>query len=148
MNTGQNTLTTGKAQYSVSNGNVIAGKEVLIVEDDPATSETLFFLMGLYGYLPTVVPTRDEALAQLLPGRFKIILMDYFMPGLTAPKFLSDVNRLCPNPAIILMSASVDVKQTARELGLQYYIRKPFEMSDLLFRLESIAGTGPLVTLP
>jgi len=74
-------------------------------------------------------PSRDEALTIIKDGWWpQIILLDYHMPGMSAPRFLSELRDLSgPRPRIILMTADSNGDVVASRLGLREILRKPFD---------------------
>jgi CheY-like chemotaxis protein len=73
-------------------------------------------------------------------GRIKIILLDYFMPGMEPAKCAKAiVSRAGNKIPVVLMTAAADVRVRAAELKLSRWLSKPFDM----FTLEHLlTGNG------
>src|SRR6185295_6676429 len=64
---------------------------VLVIEDHADTAETVGEILKSEGYGVRVCETRDEALGALESYLYDFILMDLFMPGMTADAFVKHV---------------------------------------------------------
>lgn len=69
-----------------------------------------------------------------------IIVMDLKMPGMNGIDAIKELNKQKFKGKIILMTAygELDTISKAKELGLGYYIAKPFDLKDLRDILEKI----------
>jgi DNA-binding NtrC family response regulator len=107
---------------------------ILIVDDDYDTREMLVTLLRQNGYCALTAVDREEAAAILAKTPVRTILLDYMMPGPSAPQFLDVVAWNYPHTQIILMTAGDRVDTIAVALGLTRYIGKPFD-EGTLFRM-------------
>jgi CheY-like chemotaxis protein len=107
-------------------------KSILIVEDDPDTSTTIAEMLRGAGYHVKTAVNRDEAISVLESNGIDTILLDYFMPGQSASKFLYKVRTDFSAIRIILVTAGNRVAQIARMLGIDEYIGKPIQPDKLL----------------
>jgi CheY-like chemotaxis protein len=115
-------------------------RRVLVVEDEPENRLLLGMVLTAEGY--EVVETEDgpsalRALAQQLPD---VILLDVMMPGMNGYAVferLREDPRTKPIPVIMLtaLAQRADVER-AVELGVEGYVTKPFEPSELLHAIE------------
>jgi DNA-binding NtrC family response regulator len=114
------------APYHSERGNV------LIIEDDNDTAETLVIILAHAGYGVRKVTNRADALNAIQANLYQCILMDFHMPGLSAQDFLKELKKVLPNVNVVLLTASRDVSADATRLGLRFFIGKPFDLNDLL----------------
>ena len=118
---------------------------VLVVEDDPDTGNTVQEILARAGYGVTLVSNRDDAVIGLSRYLYDIVIMDYNMPGLGAEDFLSRVRRRHARTRVILMTATGRAPETARQLDISCWIGKPFGPDELLNALRNLsAGEGSL----
>jgi two-component system response regulator AtoC len=81
-----------------------------------------------------------DALAKLEQNNYHLILSDIRMPGLGGPELLEWARSHAPMVDIFLMTAygSVDDAVSCLRRGAADYILKPFEMDDLIIRINRI----------
>lgn len=119
---------------------------VLLVEDNPDSSELMVILLEKMGYQVTVAENGQEAVSEFhhFPD-FDIILMDLQMPvmdGLQATreirKMEKEQNFPLRHPIIaITASAMVGDRERALEAGCDDYIAKPIDQSRLALLVET-----------
>ncbi len=106
---------------------------VLVVEDDAAVSDLVREILRLEGYKVATVANGAAALASAASDPPALILLDLQMPVMDGRSFLHEYrNTARPSAAIVLLSAVLDLPRTARELGVDGYLRKPFTLDELL----------------
>ena len=112
---------------------------VLVIEDDTAISDLICMNLTVAGY--DVLPVFDgdkveEALAE--EGDFDIALLDIMLPGKDGFE-LMDVMKEHDIP-VIYLTAKADVGSKIKGLraGAEDYIVKPFEILELLVRVEKV----------
>jgi CheY-like chemotaxis protein len=107
---------------------------VLVVDDDPDLCDLCQILCEDWG-LTVLGAESCEAALQLLEREhehLRIVLLDYFMPGPPPLERAQAIKaRLDPDVPIVLVSAATDIAERARELGLDRYLGKPFEVDEL-----------------
>ena len=114
------------------------GQKVLVVDDESEIREMLEFYLGLRGF---VVRTAAEGLAAL--GLIRewhpdVIILDVVMPTIDGVSLLPMIRRLTDAP-VVMLTARSEVNDVVRGLegGADDYVTKPFEVSELLARLQS-----------
>ena len=107
---------------------------VLIVDDDAAIRKMLVDVLSLEGFHTETARDGREALALLEDGRKRILLLDLMMPimdGWEVCRHLAERPALRQRLSIILMSAGEKLEQ-ARDLQVEGYLAKPFDVDHLL----------------
>ncbi|HLW01727.1 MAG TPA: response regulator [Ktedonobacterales bacterium] len=107
---------------------------VLIVDDDAAIRKMLVDVLSLEGFHTETARDGREALAVLEDGRKRIMLLDLMMPimdGWEVCRHLAVRPALRQHLSIILMSAGEKLEQ-ARDLQVEGYLAKPFDVDHLL----------------
>lgn len=116
---------------------------VLIVDDDAAIRKMLVDALSLEGFLAETARDGREALALLEDGRKRVVLLDLMMPvmdGWELCRHLTSKPALRQCLSIILMSAGEKLDQ-ARDLQVEGYLAKPFDVDHLLECLQPfVAG--------
>lgn len=112
---------------------------ILVVEDDRDIRESLVLNLDLSGYAHAAFEDGAEALRALESDhRFDLALLDVMLPGVDGFTMLSDL-KLYGIP-VIYLTAKTDVASRVHGLkeGAEDYIIKPFEMLELLVRIEKV----------
>ncbi len=107
---------------------------VLIVDDDAAIRKMLVDALSLEGFHAETARDGREALAVLEDGRKRVVLLDLMMPvmdGWELCRHLTSKPALRQRLSIILMSAGEKLDQ-ARDLQVEGYLAKPFDIDHLL----------------
>lgn len=119
---------------------------ILIVEDDAAIAESIALNLDLSGYDYLVLGDGQDVVDLLCRDHsFDLALLDVMLPGLDGFRLMEHMQR-CGIPALYL-TAKADVSSRVKGLrnGAEDYIVKPFEMLELLVRIEKILDrTGKL----
>jgi CheY-like chemotaxis protein len=115
---------------------LVAGKSILIVEDNPLQREAMALILCQEGYRVTMAENGREALHQLRSGtKFELVLLDMMLPAQDGWKLLEEKNddpTLAPIPVVIMTALSVASKEWAFSLGAAGFLRKPVGMETLL----------------
>jgi CheY-like chemotaxis protein len=109
---------------------------ILVVEDDAEIRGAILEILEDRGYEPRPAINGKDALSILaqLKRRPCLILLDVMMPVMDGRTF-REVQLRSPQLAdipVVMISASRDVEDTAAELGVLEYLKKPVEMRTLL----------------
>lgn len=120
------------------------GQHILIVDDEEDIREALRDVFEEEGYVVTTATNGREAI-DVLQGATKpnVILLDLMMPVMNGAEFIQHKKNAKELDAIpvIVMSADAKTRQKAMELGVQDHLRKPVELDDLLFKVQSVGSS-------
>ncbi len=113
-------------------------KRILVVEDDEAINRLICMNLSVAGYEPVPVYDGADALASIEGERFDLALLDVMLPGIDGFKLLSPVR--AHGIPVIYLTAKNDVESKVQGLrdGAEDYIVKPFEILELLVRIEKV----------
>ncbi|HLQ23378.1 MAG TPA: diguanylate cyclase [Gemmatimonadales bacterium] len=122
------------------------GRKILVADDDPALSRTLWWILKENGYDVTTVPGGEHLLERLETERFDLVLLDIMMPkvdGLELLGRLKGDERFKDLP-VLMISSMPPEEATVRSLGLgaSDFIPKPFRMKELLARVKAQLRLG------
>jgi len=115
--------------------------KILVVDDDPINRDFFQLMLSKLGFTVEEADDGIEALARLKKFHPDLILLDNIMPRMTGfelTKTLKEDPKYREIP-IIMFSALDDVqdKLTGFELGVDDYITKPFNFSEVLARIKA-----------
>jgi DNA-binding response OmpR family regulator len=117
-------------------------KKILIVDDDPLNVEFFDVMLSKLGFSVAKALDGVEALEQVKRFRPDLIVLDNIMPkmsGWEVTRTLKKDEKFSGIP-IIMFSAMDDVKDKVEgfELGVDDYITKPFNFSEVLARIRAV----------
>jgi CheY-like chemotaxis protein len=113
----------------------MAGK-ILVVEDDAVTRKNLTVLLSDEGYDVDQAGDGVQAL-EILAGRpFDLVLSDIVMPRMDGLKLLHQLQFMAPQIPVMIMTSYVSDSLSSVPAGAAEFIRKPFVLDDLLFKVQ------------
>ncbi len=115
--------------------------KILLAEDDKELNETVSSYLKKEGYIVDSVYNGLDALNKIYENKYDLVLSDIMMPlcdGFELAKTIREEDKVIP---IIFMSARDDKpsKQIGYKVGIDDYITKPFDLDELVFKIEAIA---------
>jgi len=114
--------------------------KLLLLEDDLTLSETVLDYFEEEGFDVTTVYDGDEAQELMYEEKFDLFLLDVNVPSQNGFELLKAVRKEGNStPAIFITSLnSMTSLEEGFESGCDDYIRKPFELKELLLRVQTI----------
>ena len=118
---------------------LVAVARILIVEDEPGLVLTLSDRLGREGHVVETATEGREGLARASQEPFDLLLLDVMLPGLGGFDILRDLRQQGVETPVIMLTARGQVidKVLGLKLGADDYLTKPFEMMELLARIEA-----------
>ena len=115
--------------------------KVLLMEDDAQLSEIIKEYLEENGYDVRLATDGEEAFDMAYEEKFDIFLLDVKVPLMNGFDLLSKLRREGnETPAIFLTSLNgIEDLSRAFEAGCDDYLKKPFELKELLLRVKSIS---------
>ena len=119
---------------------------ILLIEDDPSTGPALGKVLRAEGFAVDLEIRGDAGLARAGHDPYDLVLTDLKMPGLNGLELIARLRALQPRLPIILMTAhgTTETAIEATKLGACEYLTKPFEVDELLDRVESAVAHSRL----
>ncbi len=119
---------------------------VLVVEDDAGTQTLLRKQLTVSGFEVMVAANGLDGLMQLERSLPDIIVCDMNMPELDGIGFVRAIkakNETRKIP-VIFLTASNDARQMVDgiNVGARFYLTKPFEMNELIWKINRVLGRG------
>ncbi len=116
-------------------------KKILVADDDPAIVESITLILEEFGY--HVDSTVDgETIYKMEKTYPDLLLLDIWMSGQDGREICKYLKKkeLTKHIHIIMISASRDIAQSAKESGADDFLAKPFEMEALLDKIDKYIG--------
>lgn len=112
-------------------------RKILIVDDDPIVVLTLSRVFEkLGGYQISCAMDGEEALQETAGSSFDLIILDLHLPKVTGEEVCKQLKRSKKTeniPIIMVSGKCCDVDRIiGRVIGADYYMPKPFDISELL----------------
>ena len=112
---------------------------VLIVEDDKNIAELLQLYLEKEGYAVTVAHDGGRGLEKFRAIHPDLVLLDLMMPVMDGWEVCKAIRAEDDTPVIMLTAkAELDDKIAGFKTGADDYITKPFEMKEVLARIEAV----------
>ena len=112
---------------------------VLIVEDDANIRELLQLYLEKDGYAVTVAADGGQGLDKFRAIKPDLVLLDVMMPVMDGWEVCKAIRAEGDTPVIMLTAkGETDDKVMGLKAGADDYVTKPFEMKELLARIEAV----------
>lgn len=111
---------------------------ILFIEDEAGLVMTIKDRLTEEGYEVETSQNGDEGFETALNGSFDVIILDLMLPGKGGLDICKDLRQQGVETPIIMLTAKGQVvdKVLGLKLGADDYMQKPFEMMELLARIE------------
>jgi two-component system alkaline phosphatase synthesis response regulator PhoP len=113
---------------------------VLLVEDEPTLVLTLTDRLRSEGYEVEAAEDGEEGLRLASEGRFDIVLLDVALPRRGGFDVLRDLRQRRVDTPVLMLTARGQIvdRVLGLKLGADDYLPKPFDMMELLARIEAV----------
>jgi len=110
--------------------------KILIVEDELPINNLIMRNLTLVGHECTQIFDGESAVREAWNGKYDLILLDVMLPGLSGFEVIKQI----PKIPVIFVTAKTELsdKLAGLYLGGDDYIVKPFEILELIARVESV----------
>lgn len=120
-------------------GKIIMNEEIkiLIVEDDNDINNLLKDMLEENRYKVSSAYSGTEALIYLKHEEFHIVLLDLMLPGKNGEEVLKEIQNKYEVPVIIISAKEeLGIKPRLLRAGAEDFITKPFDLDEVLARIE------------
>jgi two-component system alkaline phosphatase synthesis response regulator PhoP len=124
------------------------GKRILLVEDEKGLALTLTDRMESEGYAVKHADDGAKGEELAMTGQFDAIVLDVMLPRKGGFDVLRDLRKRGVETPVLMLTARGELseKVVGLKLGADDYLTKPFEMLELLARIESLLRRPALAT--
>ncbi|WP_428026706.1 response regulator transcription factor [Arcobacter sp.] len=119
-------------------------RRILLLEDDITLNETIVEYLQESNFDVLSFYDGEDAYEKIYEEKFDLLLLDVNVPSLNGFEILKNLRIDNINTPVIFITSlnSMDSFEKGFNLGCDDYIRKPFELKELLIRIESILKRG------
>lgn len=120
-------------------------KQILIIEDEPGLVMTLGDRLRSEGYLVEIATDGEAGLKAALSAAFDLLIVDLMIPKVSGLNICRKVRGESFDMPILILTARGEVvdKVMGFQAGADDYLTKPFEMAELLARVEALLRRAP-----
>ncbi len=121
-------------------------ERILLVEDEPGLLMTLTDRLASEGYAVETATDGETGLARALAETFDLIILDVGLPRKNGFDVCRDLRQRSMGVPVIMLTARGQVvdKVVGLKIGADDYVTKPFEMMELLARIEALLRRVPV----
>ncbi len=111
---------------------------ILLVEDEPSLVLTLTDRLKAERYEVEAVGSGEDALARASRGGIDLVILDVMLPGMNGFDVCRDLRQRGVSVPVLMLTARSQVvdRVVGLKIGADDYLTKPFEMIELLARIE------------
>lgn len=116
---------------------------ILVIDDDASVREVVSEMLRMEGYDVTIAENGRDAIPMLAQQQFDLVITDLIMPEKEGIETIGEIRRTDREIPIIAISGGGrlgpgDYLQTARHIGADATLAKPFTRQELLTAIESL----------
>ena len=112
---------------------------ILVIEDDVMINNLLCKVHSDKGFETDSAPDGEVGLSKALEKDYELILLDLMMPKKTGEEVLAELRKTKNTPVIVLSAKNEVVNRIELlKLGTDDYIIKPFDIDEVILRIEAV----------
>ncbi|MGH7467597.1 MAG: response regulator transcription factor [Longimicrobiales bacterium] len=113
---------------------------ILLIEDDAAVAETVRRSLANEGHAADLAPDGQTARSHAHSNAYDAILLDLNLPDASGFDLIGDLRRSHPTVPVVMLTGRSSKEDVVHgfEVGADDYITKPFDVRELLARLQAV----------
>lgn len=118
---------------------------ILIVEDDILTAELIQKKVTRFNHNAEIASDGKSALYKVKQKKFDLVFMDIVLPDINGGDLIPQIKSIWHDMRIITMTGhnSRKLELKIRNLGIFYYLIKPFDIDFIITIIDHIAAKKP-----
>ncbi|MBI5140724.1 MAG: response regulator [Nitrospirae bacterium] len=115
-------------------------KTILVVDDDNSLAAMLKKVFEMNGWRCETADCGKSALGRLAINQYELMLTDIVMPGMDGFELVEKAKQIHPDMMVIMMTgfSEFDSYDKAIASGAADFVKKPFQLKELLVRIDRI----------
>ena len=112
---------------------------IVVIEDDAMINNLLCKVLSDNGFETDSALDGVEGLSKALDKEYEMILLDLMLPKKTGEEVLAELRKTKNTPAIVLSAKNEVINRIELlRLGADDYISKPFDVDEVILRIEAV----------
>ena len=111
---------------------------ILIIEDEKPIADMMKMCLGKNGYLCETAADGEEATKSIEQKRYDLILLAIMLPDINGYDFIDYIKQFDTPVIFVTAKSAVTDKVKGLRSGAEDYITKPFDLNELLARVETV----------
>jgi DNA-binding response OmpR family regulator len=117
---------------------ILKVNNILIIEDHEDVNHMLAEALTDAGYIVKSCYTGDDGIQEITTTSYDLILLDIMLPFKNGDEILKETRRITETPVIVISAKDrVGTKIELLKLGADDYITKPFDLGEVVARVQS-----------
>ncbi|MEW6277162.1 MAG: response regulator, partial [Candidatus Eremiobacterota bacterium] len=114
--------------------------DILLVDDDDLVRQTLTLLLEREGFFVVAAASGEEALERARRRMFDLVISDVRMSGMSGLETVAALRSLLPEAHMVMITgfSDEDAPVQALRLGVDDYLKKPFDLDAFLARIREL----------
>lgn len=114
--------------------------KILLIEDDLMLAKLICQQLRAQFHVVDLVLDGDSALDYLLCSDFDLAILDWELPGLSGPELCGQYREGGGGAPILFLTGKTDIEHKSQgfNAGADDYLCKPFDMQELILRIDSL----------
>ncbi len=114
--------------------------KILLIEDEPKLGKYICAGLTQNGHVCDHITDGAAGLQTLMVNDYDLLLLDLMLPGMNGFDVLKNLQSFGKEVPVIILSALGDTENVIKglDLGAIDYLRKPFELDELLARVRTV----------
>jgi len=117
---------------------VVCMLKILIAEDEEPIANLIRMNLRRAGYQCTWAPDGVQAADYMMNEKFDLVLLDIMLPGVNGYELMEYARRLSLPVIFLTALGTTENKVKGLKMGADDYLTKPFEIVELLARVEAV----------
>lgn len=112
--------------------------KIFLLEDDFSLNKLICNALEQRGFFVTSVEDGYDAMTHILNNQYDLYILDINVPGFNGHEVLAEIRKTHKELPVIIVSAQLDIDNISKayDLGCNDYLKKPFELEELILHIK------------